>query len=69
MKGTLQEWMVAGESLMEQAMTALRFYHEAQAAGLPPEEIERLRLAAESLFREANDFMSTAFGNPSQTTH
>ena len=69
MKGTLQEWMVAGEPLMKQAMDALRLYHEAQAAGRPAEEVEHLRLTAESMFKEMNDFMFRAFGHPSQTTH
>jgi hypothetical protein len=54
---------------MKQAMNTLRLYHEAQAAGRPAEEVEHLRLTAESLLKEMNDFMSTAFGNPSQTTH
>lgn len=69
MKGTLQEWMAAGEPLMKQAMDALRLYHEAQAASRPSEEVEHLRLKAEALFKEMNDFMFTAFGNPPQTTH
>lgn len=61
--------MQAGEPLMKQAMNALRLYNEAQAAGRPVEEVEHLRLKAKSLFKEMNDFMFTALGNPPQTTH
>lgn len=35
----------------QQAIGAIRRYHEAQDYGAPAEEIERLRLLAESLFQ------------------
>jgi hypothetical protein len=40
----------ADEPLIKQAIDAMRKYHDAEAAGLPAVEIERLRLFAESLF-------------------
>ncbi len=40
----------AGEPLVQQAIDAMREYHQAKDRGAPPEEIERLRLLAESLF-------------------
>jgi len=46
----------AGEPLIKQAIDAMREYHEAQAAGLPAEEIERLHLLAESLFQAVSDY-------------
>nr|WP_205299990.1 hypothetical protein [Pantoea sp. Tr-811] len=46
----------AGEPLIQQAVDAMRQYHEAEAAGQPPEEVERLRLLAESLFQAVSDY-------------
>lgn len=41
----------AGEPLIQQAMDALREYHQAQERGAPPEEVGRLHQLAESLFQ------------------
>ncbi|MGF6392183.1 hypothetical protein [Pseudomonas plecoglossicida] len=46
----------AGEPLIKQAIEAMRAYHEAEAAGLPAAEVERLRLLAESLFQAVSDY-------------
>jgi len=46
----------AGEPLIQQAIDAMRLYHEAQDYGAPPEEVERLRLLAESLFQAGSDY-------------
>nr|WP_205300356.1 hypothetical protein [Pantoea sp. Ap-967] len=46
----------AGEPLIQQAVDAMRRYHEAEAAGQPQEEVERLRLLAESLFQAVSDY-------------
>jgi len=46
----------AGEPLIKQAIDAMRQYHEAEAAGQPAEEVERLRLLAESLFQAVSDY-------------
>ncbi|AGZ34732.1 hypothetical protein PVLB_09680 [Pseudomonas sp. VLB120] len=48
----------AGEPLIQQAIEAMRKYHEAQDFGAPPEEVERLRLLAESLFEAVSDYQS-----------
>jgi hypothetical protein len=45
---SLGEKVKAGEPLMEQAVQALRRYHEAQETE-PAEEVEKLRLEAEAL--------------------
>lgn len=34
----------------------MREYHQAQDRGAPPEEVERLRLLAESLFQAVSDY-------------
>ena len=46
----------AGEPLIQQALDAFRSFHEAQDCGAPPEEVERLRLLAESLFQAVSDY-------------
>lgn len=48
MKG-LEEKIAAGETLMQQALDALRQYHEARNSLTSAEEVERLRVEAESL--------------------
>ncbi|AEJ11852.1 conserved hypothetical protein [Pseudomonas putida S16] len=46
----------AGEPLIQQAIDAMREYHQAQDRGAPAEEVERLRLVAESLFQAVSDY-------------
>ncbi|MNN07467.1 hypothetical protein D3C81_1202930 [compost metagenome] len=46
----------AGEPLIQQAIDAMRESHRAQDRGAPGEEIERLRLLAESLFQAVSDY-------------
>lgn len=46
----------AGEPLIQQAVDAMREYHQAQDRGAPPDEVERLRLLAESLFQVVSDY-------------
>ncbi|MDT8921775.1 hypothetical protein RBE51_02820 [Pseudomonas taiwanensis] len=46
----------AGEPLIQQAVDAMREYHQAQDRRAPPEEVERLRLLAESLFEAVSDY-------------
>ncbi|MCO7515683.1 hypothetical protein NJF44_10835 [Pseudomonas guariconensis] len=61
--------ILAGEPLIQQAVDALRQYHQAEDAGAAPEEIERLRLLAESLFQVVTDYQLRALGGPSETLH
>ncbi|MOA69503.1 hypothetical protein D3C78_1977340 [compost metagenome] len=44
-KRTIEGMIEVGEPLIREAIEALRTYHNAQAAGVPVEEIERLRLS------------------------
>jgi hypothetical protein len=46
----------AGEPLIQQAIGAMREYHQAQDCGAPAEDVERLRLLAKSLFQGASDY-------------
>lgn len=46
----------AGEPLIQQAVDAMREYHQAQDGGAPAEEVECLRLLAESLFQAVSDY-------------
>lgn len=69
MKRTLEGMILAGEPLIQQAVDALRQYHQAEDAGAAPEEIERLRLLAESLFQAVTDYQLRALGGPSETLH
>jgi len=55
-KRTFIGMVEAGEPLIQQAIDAMREYHESQDRGAPPEEVERLRLLAESLFQAVSDY-------------
>jgi hypothetical protein len=55
-KRTFIGMIEAGEPLIQQAVDAMREYHQAQDNGEPPEEIERLRVLAESLFQAVSDY-------------
>lgn len=46
----------AGEPLIQQAIDALRDYHQAQDKGAPADEVKRLHLIAESLFQAVADY-------------
>ncbi|MEN5216865.1 hypothetical protein ABE484_13495 [Pseudomonas pudica] len=46
----------AGEPLIQQAIDAVREYHQAQDCNAPPEEVERLRLLADSLYQAVIDY-------------
>lgn len=59
----------AGEPLMHEAIAALRQYHEAQAAGLAPDQVERLRLIAESAYQAVTDYQLYALGHQPLTRH
>lgn len=60
----LQGKIEACEPLMQQAIEALRRYHEAKAAESPSDEIERLKMLAESLFQAVSECQLPALGGP-----
>ncbi|CAO3309235.1 MULTISPECIES: hypothetical protein [unclassified Pseudomonas] len=55
-KRTFIGMVEAGEPLIQQAIDAMREYHQAKDSGAAPEEIERLRQLAESLFQVVSDY-------------
>jgi len=55
-KRTFIGMVEAGEPLIQQAIDAMREYHQAQDRGAPAAEIERLRVLAESLFQVVSDY-------------
>lgn len=69
MKRTVEGMALAGEPLIRQAIDAQRRYQEAQDAGAPSLEVERLRLLAESLSRTVTDYQLDALGHQRQTRH
>ena len=61
--------IVAGEPLLQQAIEALRHYREAELAGKSLDELERLRLLADSLYQAVTDYHPRAIADGSQTLH
>ncbi|MEX0297230.1 hypothetical protein AAH995_28665 [Pseudomonas putida] len=54
-KRTFIGMVEAGEPLIQQAIDAIRQYHDAKDLGAPAEE-ERLRVLSESLFQPESDY-------------
>lgn len=69
MKRTLEGMILAGEPLMQQAIDALRRYREAEDSGAASEEVERLRLLAESLYQAVTDYQLYALGHQDLVRH
>ncbi|MCP6697687.1 hypothetical protein D3C77_20000 [compost metagenome] len=69
MKKTLAGVIEAGEPLIQQAIETQRQYHTAQDAGRPAEEVERLRLLAESLFQAVTEYQLRSLGGPARSLH
>ncbi|MDF0731003.1 hypothetical protein P0Y43_09735 [Pseudomonas entomophila] len=58
-----------GEPLMHEAIAALRRYHEAQAAGEAADQVERLRVIAESAYQAVTDYQLYALGHQPLIRH
>ncbi|WP_323830513.1 hypothetical protein [Pseudomonas sichuanensis] len=69
MKRDVTKVLLPDHQAFSDAMEALKRYQEAKDLGAPPEEIERLKNLAESMFRAINDYQLRALGGPSFTTH
>nr|WP_314487713.1 hypothetical protein [uncultured Pseudomonas sp.] len=69
MKRTIRGLADAGEPLILEATAALRRYHEAQDAGAPAKQVERLRMIAESAYRAVTDYQLYAYGLQPITKH
>lgn len=57
-----------GEPLMERAMQALHWYHDAQMTQ-PAEEVERLRLEVKALFAAVGEYQRQALGGSKPRLH
>lgn len=69
MKRDVTKVLLPDHQAFSDAMEALKRYQEAQDFGAPPEEIERLKSLAESLFQAINDYQLRGLSGPSFTTH
>ncbi|MDD2062933.1 MULTISPECIES: hypothetical protein [unclassified Pseudomonas] len=56
-------------SMYTDAVEALKRYHQAQADGASPLEIERLRMIAESQFQAVSEYQLKALGRPGGSPH
>lgn len=68
-KRTLDGMLLAGEPLMQEAINALRLYHETKDSGAPAAEVERLRQLAASAFQAVTDYQLYALGHQPLTRH
>ncbi len=67
MKRTFEGIALAGEPLLRQALEAIRALRAAEENGASFEEVERLRLLADSLYNAAIDYQLVAAGQPPTT--
>lgn len=65
----LHKKMALGEPLMQQAMEAMRRYHEARDSLTDAEEVDRLRLEAESLMQAVSEYQQAVLGGQAATRH
>ncbi len=68
-KRTIRGLADAGEPLILEATAALRRYNEAQDACEPAEQVERLRVLAESAYQAVTDYQLYAYGLQAITKH
>jgi len=66
-KRTFIGMVEAGEPLIRQAIEGMREYHQAQDRNAPPEEVERLRLLADSLYQAVIDYQLIQAGRAPTT--
>ncbi|MDM3886025.1 hypothetical protein QSV36_10485 [Pseudomonas sp. BCRC 81390] len=69
MQRTLEGMALAGEPLLLKALEAIRAHRDAETGGAPREEVERLRLLAESLYQAVLDFQLIVAGDLPDKIH
>lgn len=69
MKRTIEGMIEGGEPLIQEAIAALRRYYRAQSDGEVPEQVERLRLIAESAYQAVTDYQLYALGHQPLIRH
>lgn len=65
---SLADKIQQADAFMCEVLAAVRRYHEAKGL-LPPDEVERLRLEAESLYQAVTKYQLRAFGGEGATRH
>nr|WP_189657686.1 hypothetical protein [Pseudomonas sp. RW3S2] len=68
-KRTINGLAEAGEPLIQQALDSLRLAPEAEAAGFPGDEVQRLYLLADSLYQALVDFQLLKDGTLKSLIH
>lgn len=68
-KLTINRLTEAGEPLIQQALESLRLAREAEAAGFPGDEVQRLYLLADSLYQAVVDFQLLKDGTLKSLIH
>lgn len=61
--------LLPDDPLYQEAVEALKRYHQAQMDERPADEIERLRLEVEQAFQLVTDYQLEALGGPSPSRH
>ncbi|MFJ4385466.1 hypothetical protein ACIP02_14095 [Pseudomonas sp. NPDC089408] len=69
MKPKQPEVLMPDHPMYTDAVDAMKRYHDAQVAGRPADEVERLRLIAESQFQAVTDYQLKALGGPAGPVH
>lgn len=69
MKRTLLGMAEAGETLLKQALEAIRAYNEAVAQDRSEAELERLRIEADHLFQTVVDYQLHKTGTLGESVH
>lgn len=69
MKRDMTEVLFPDHQAFSDAIEAMKRYQRAKDAGAPPEEVERLKTLAESLFQSINDYQLRVLGGPDYRSH
>ena len=69
MKRDLSKVLVPDHPMYNEAVEALKAYHQAKADGVAGMELERLRLMAEHRFQTVTDYQLRALGGPAEKGH
>ncbi|MCE1115281.1 MULTISPECIES: hypothetical protein [Pseudomonas] len=69
MKRDVSKILLPDHQAFSDAIEAMKRYHEARDRGAPLEEVERLKILAESLFQAITDYQLHALGGPGYITH
>lgn len=69
MRRTIQGLAEAGDQLIQQSIDATRKYYEAEVRGASPQELQRLKVIADSLYNAVCDYQLKSQGELGDTYH